>query len=41
MNGRNNFNAEKTYIVSFDWSDNIDAIDEKMDRSVLQEKNIF
>ena len=31
------FNAEKTQLVSFDRSNNTDAIDVKMDGSVLQE----
>ena len=32
------FNAGKTQLVSFDQSNNIDAIDVKMDGSVLEEK---
>ena len=35
------FNAGKTQLVSFDWSDNTGAIDVKMDGSVLEEKIIF
>ena len=33
------FNAEKTQLVSFDWSKNTDAIDVKMDGFVLEEKS--
>ena len=36
-----NFNAGKTQLVSFDWSNNIGAIDVKMDGSVLEEKSSF
>ena len=39
--GRNwlvDFTAGKTQLVSFDWSNNIGAIDMKMDRSILEEK---
>ena len=36
-----NFNAGKTQMVSFDWSNNIGAIDVKMDGSVLEEKSSF
>ena len=32
------FNAGKTQLVSFDQSNNIGAIDVKMDESVLEEK---
>ena len=32
---------QKTQLVSFDWSNNTDAIDVKMDRSVLEEKTSF
>ena len=32
-----NFNAGKTQLLSFDWSNNTDAIDVKMDGSVLEE----
>ena len=35
------FNAGKTQLVSFDWSNNNDSIDVKMDWSVLQEKSSF
>ena len=35
------FNSGKTQLVSFDRSKNTGAIDVKMDRSVLEEKNIF
>ena len=35
------FNAGKTQLVLFDRSKNTDAIDVKMHRSVLEEKNIF
>ena len=35
------FNTGKTQQVLFDWSHNIDAIDVKMDRSVLEEKQSF
>ena len=34
-----NFNAGKTQLVSFDWSDNNGVIDVKMDGSVLEEKS--
>ena len=33
------FNAGKTQLVSFDWSDNTGVIDVKMDGSVLKEKS--
>ena len=35
------FNAGKTQLVSFDWSNNNGAIDVKMDGSVLDEKSSF
>ena len=35
------FNAGKTQLVSFDWSNNIGAIDMKIDGSVLEEKSSF
>ena len=35
------FNAGKTQLVSFDWSNNNGAIDVKMDGSVLEEKSSF
>ena len=35
------FNAGKTQLVSFDWSNNNGSIDVKMDGSVLEEKMIF
>ena len=35
------FNARKTQLVLFDWSDNFGAIDLKMDGSVLDEKSSF
>ena len=35
------FNAGKTQLLSFNWSDNIGAIDVKIDGSVLEEKTIF
>ena len=35
------FNAGKTHLVSFDWSNNTGAIDVKMDGSVLEEKSSF
>ena len=35
------FNAGKTQLVSFDWSNNTVAIDVKMDGSVLEEKSSF
>ena len=35
------FNAGKTQLVSFDWSNNTGAIDVKMDRSVLEEESSF
>ena len=34
-------NAEKTQLVSFDWSNNIDAIDVKMDGSFLEKNSSF
>ena len=36
-----NFNAEKTQLDSFDWSNNIDAIDKKMDGPVPVVEIIF
>ena len=33
------FNARKTQLVSFDWSNNNGSIDMKMDGSVLEEKS--
>ena len=35
------FNAGKTQLVSFDWSNNTGAIDVKMDKSVLEKKSSF
>ena len=35
------FSAGKTQLVLFDRSNNTDAIDVKMDRSVLEEKSTF
>ena len=35
------FNAGKTQLVSFDWSDNTGTIDMKIDRSVHEEKSFF
>ena len=35
------FNAEKTQLVLFDWSNNTDAIDVKMDGSVPEKKSYF
>ena len=35
------FNAGKTQLVSFDWSNNTGAIDVKMDGSVPEEKSSF
>ena len=35
------FNAGKTQLVLFDWSNNSGAIDVKMDGSVLEEKSSF
>ena len=35
------FNAGKTQLVSFDRTKNSDAIDEKMHRTVLEEKQFF
>ena len=35
------FNAGKTQLVLFDWSNNTGAIDVKMDGSVLEEKSSF
>ena len=35
------FNAGKTQLISFDWSNNTGAIDVKMDGSVLEEKSCF
>ena len=35
------FNAGKTQLVLFEWSNNIDAIDVKMDGFVLEEKSSF
>ena len=36
-----NFNARKTQLVLFTWSNNTGAIDMKMDGSVLEEKLSF
>ena len=36
-----NFNAEKTQLVSFEWSNNTGAIDVKMDWSVPEKKSSF
>ena len=35
------FNARKTQLVSFDWSNNNGSIDLKMDGSVHEEKSSF
>ena len=35
------FNASKTQLVSFDWSNNTGSIDVKMNGSVLEEKSSF
>ena len=35
------FNAAKTELVLFDWSNNTGSIDVKMDGSVLEEKSSF
>ena len=35
------FNAGKTQLVSFDWSNNSEAIDAKMDGSILEGKSSF
>ena len=35
------FNAGKTQLVSFDWSNNTGAIDVKVDGSVLEENSSF
>ena len=35
------FNARKTQLVSFDWSNNTGSINMKMDGSVLEEKSSF
>ena len=35
------FNAGKTQLVLFDWSNNNGSIDVKMDRSVLEERSSF
>ena len=35
------FNAGKTQLVSFDWSNNTGAIDVKIDGPVLEEKSSF
>ena len=35
------FNAEKCYLVSFDGSNNTDAIDVKVNRLVLEDKSSF
>ena len=35
------FNAGKTQLVLFDWSNNTGAIDVKMDGSALEEKSYF
>ena len=36
-----NFNAGKTQLVSFDWSNNNGSTDVKMDGSALEEKSSF
>ena len=36
-----NFNAGKTQLVSFDWSNNNGSTDAEMDGSVLEEKSSF
>ena len=36
-----NFNAGKTQLVLFDWSNNIGSTDVKMDGSILEEKSSF
>ena len=35
------FNAGKSQLVSFDWSNNNGSVDAKMDGSVLKEKSSF
>ena len=35
------FNARKTQLASFDWSDNTGAIDVKMDGSALEENSFL
>ena len=35
------FNARKTQLVLFDWSNNIGSIDIKMNGSVFEEKSYF
>ena len=35
------FNAGKTQLILFDWSNNTGAIDVKMDGAVLEEKSYF
>ena len=35
------FNAGKTQLVSFDWSNNSGSMDVKMDVSILEEKSSF
>ena len=35
------FNAGKTQLVSFDWSNNTGSIDVKMDGSILEEKSSY
>ena len=35
------FNAGRTQLVLFDWLNNTDAVDVKMDGSVLEEKSSF
>ena len=35
------FNAGKTQLILFDWSNNTSGIDVKMDGSVLEEKSSF
>ena len=35
------FNAGKTQLISFDWSNNNGSIDVKMDGSVLKQKSSF
>ena len=36
-----NFNAGKTQLVLFDWSNNSGSIDVKMDESVVEKKSSF
>ena len=35
------FNAGKTQLILFDWSNNNGSVDKKMDRPVLEEKSSF